>query len=71
MEYLAAEAKNEVKVLVAPRTEGRRLGKGREIGGWVPAVLWHYLFPLPPILPNSSCSYWPAGGDVMLRPTFY
>ena len=33
MEKLAVEAKNKFKVLMASRTEGRRLGKGREIGG--------------------------------------
>lgn len=71
MEKLAAKARSEVKVLVASRTGGRRMEKGREIGGGVPAVLWLHILPLPPISPNSSRSYWPPRGDVMPRPTFY
>ena len=69
LETLAAKAKSKVKVLMASRTRGKRMGKGNR--RWVPAVLWLYILPLPPIPPSHSCSYWPARGDVMPRPTFY
>lgn len=52
MEKLAAEAKNKVKVLMASRTESKRLGKEREIGGGFLLSFGITPFPCLPILPT-------------------
>lgn len=50
MEKLAAKAKNKA-VLVASRTVGRRLGKGRKIGGGFLLSFGFIPFPCLPFLP--------------------
>lgn len=56
MEKLAATAKNKAKVLVASRTEGRRLGNGREFGGGLLLSFGFRLFPCLPFLPTVQAT---------------
>ena len=53
MEKLAAKAISKVKVLVASRTGGRRMEKGREIGGGFLLSFGFIYFPCLPFPPTA------------------
>lgn len=53
---LAAKAKSKVKVLMASRTRGKRMRKGRETGGGFLLSFGFISFPCLPFLPTAHAA---------------